>query len=118
MGGGEAGDNGPDKDQTGRDLHERSGEGRADEAEEDMDDLEGGEGLDGGEHGPREGVRRRDGTEERGKLCGERVGTGGGGAGTGRDADEGAGEDGSPAEGGEDIECDEIHDREQVSDIT
>ena len=106
MGGVKAGDDGPDEDQTGRDLDKSGGERRADEAEEDMEDLERGERLDGREEGPRLRVGRGHKREQRGEPGGERVGSGvvRGGAGG-----EGGGEDEGPAQRRDDVERDEIH---------
>lgn len=108
MGGVKAGDDGPDEDQTGRDLHKRGGEGRADETEEDMEDLERGEGLHGGEQGP--GARIRGGhRQERGELGRERVGGGVGRGRAGGEGGEGGDEHDRPARRRDDVERDQIH---------
>ena len=90
VGGGESGDDGPDEDETGRDLHQRRRERRPDETEEDMDDFEGGERLNGCEHGP--GLR-----VGRAELTG------------GCDGGDGEGEYDGPPDRRDDVERNEIH---------
>lgn len=110
MGGGEAGDDGPDEDQTGRDLHEGGRERRPDETEEDMENLECGEGLDGGKHGPRVLVGGGYvGEQEGGDVSRQRVGRGMISRGVGGEADEGGDEDDGPTERGDDVEREQIH---------
>lgn len=110
VGGGEAGDDGPDEDQAGGDLGKGGGEGGPDETEEDMEDLECGERLDGGEHGPRVRIGGRYvGEESRGDMGRERVGSGVVGGGAGGEAGEGGDEDDGPAERRDDVEREQIH---------
>lgn len=112
MGGGEAGDDGPDEDQTGRDLYEGGGEGGPDETEKDMEDLESGERLDGDEDRP--GVQIGGWyvtVQQRGEISRKRVGSSVKSCGIFSETGQSRNEDDGPTDRRDDVECEEIHEK-------